>query len=180
MSAAVLAYLDKAIATFDGDPPANDYQRGHLEALKVARAELATILAAERVAPRGPLLELRRYVNELLPGTENRNDLERIYELLETPIPMILHCPKCGEQHVDVADPENGWHNPPHRSHLCPGCGTIWRPADVATTGVAMIETGSSADTWRPPLLLTEEVDPQCEGCELPMSVCDCEEVGRQ
>src|SRR5574340_600312 len=25
-----------------------------------------------------------------------------------------------------------GWDNPPHRSHLCHGCGHIWRPADVA------------------------------------------------
>jgi hypothetical protein len=43
---AVLEHLDRAIATFDSDPPANDYHRGHLEALKVARAELATIEVA--------------------------------------------------------------------------------------------------------------------------------------
>lgn len=40
----VLDYLDKAIATYDGDPPANDYQRGHLDALKTARVELAGAL----------------------------------------------------------------------------------------------------------------------------------------
>jgi hypothetical protein len=43
----VLAYLDKAVATYDGDPPANDYQRGHLDALKVTRAEMASALADE-------------------------------------------------------------------------------------------------------------------------------------
>jgi hypothetical protein len=45
---AVLEHLDRAIATFDSDPPANDYHRGHLEALKVARAELAGIEATFR------------------------------------------------------------------------------------------------------------------------------------
>ena len=83
------------------------------------------------------------------------------------PIPMILHCPKCHVQHVDA--PEwveapgtaiNGhtgekttyvgveWKNPPHRSHLCHACGIVWRPADVATTGVASIATRGRADTW--------------------------------
>lgn len=32
-------YLDRAIAGFVGDPPATEYQRGFLDALKVARAE---------------------------------------------------------------------------------------------------------------------------------------------
>lgn len=68
----------------------------------------------------------------------------------ETPIPMVLHCPRCGEQHIDVATPE--WDNPPHRSHACqtPGCGTIWRPADVATTGVESITTQGKSDNWFP------------------------------
>ena len=45
----IFDYLDRAIATFNRDPPANDYQRGHLDALKVARAELAAM--AEMAAP---------------------------------------------------------------------------------------------------------------------------------
>lgn len=65
-----------------------------------------------------------------------------------TPIPMVLHCPECGIQHVDKAEPEKGWDNPPHRSHLCHGCGCIWRPADVPTDGVAAISTRGAADTW--------------------------------
>lgn len=76
-------------------------------------------------------------------------------------IDMILYCPNCGVQHVDGADgrflsgeftcPDDSsktWDNPPHRSHLCHDCGCIWRPADVATNGVAEIKTEGKADTW--------------------------------
>lgn len=63
-------------------------------------------------------------------------------------IPMILYCPACGAQHIDRPQPEKGWTNPPHRSHECQACGCIWRPADVATTGVEKIETTGRADTW--------------------------------
>jgi hypothetical protein len=65
-----------------------------------------------------------------------------------SPVPMLLFCPKCGLQHVDAPDEAKGWHNPPHRSHLCAGCGTIWRPADVPTTGVDQIGTRGSSDTF--------------------------------
>lgn len=61
------------------------------------------------------------------------------------PIPMVLHCPSCGLQHIDA--PTEEWNNPPHRSHLCHGCGFIWRPADVPTTGVAAIQTRGKADS---------------------------------
>ncbi|WP_446903052.1 hypothetical protein [Burkholderia sp. YIM B11467] len=74
------------------------------------------------------------------------------------PIDMLLFCPKCGVQHIDAEewhddphDIEQGqirvWDNPPHRSHLCHACGTIWRPADVPTNGVAAIQTRGKADT---------------------------------
>ncbi len=73
------------------------------------------------------------------------------------PIPMLLFCPRCGTQHIDapevVSDARpvlyaDAWTNPPHRSHLCRGCGMIWRPADVPTVGVAKIETRGKADNW--------------------------------
>lgn len=73
------------------------------------------------------------------------------------PINMLLFCPKCGAQHVDAPEKVSGgrpvlyadaWTNPPHRSHLCAQCGTVWRPADVPTNGVAKIETQGKADTW--------------------------------
>lgn len=86
------------------------------------------------------------------------------------PVPMILHCPRCHLQHIDEprhpglgcrrevpqANPSvdgsgpvdlETWMNPPHRSHLCAGCGFIWRPADVPTTGVAAITTRGQNDT---------------------------------
>jgi rubredoxin len=62
------------------------------------------------------------------------------------PVPMILHCPVCGTQHIDQPQPEKDWHNPPHRSHECQSCGHIWRPADVPTTGVESIKTKGQRD----------------------------------
>lgn len=80
------------------------------------------------------------------------------------PIDMVLHCPACGMQHIDEKefdgdrvdpypsstgedDPALSWDNPPHRSHLCHGCGYIWRPADVPTNGVAAVKTTGKADS---------------------------------
>ncbi len=63
------------------------------------------------------------------------------------PIDMILYCPECHTQHIDAPEPEKGWDNPPHKSHLCHCCGRIWRPADVATNGVAKIKTRGEEDT---------------------------------
>ena len=82
----------------------------------------------------------------------------------QAPIDMILHCPACGKQHIDkpegqfypghtaeesvAANKAYGlWDNPPHRSHLCHGCGHIWRPADVPTNGVATIKTKGKNDS---------------------------------
>lgn len=64
------------------------------------------------------------------------------------PIPMILHCPACHLQHIDAPEPETGWTNPPHKSHLCHGCGIIWRPAAVETVGVGRILWPGNNDTW--------------------------------
>lgn len=86
---------------------------------------------------------------------------------------MILYCPNCGMQHIDkpegqfypghtadesvAANKAYGlWDNPPHKSHLCHGCGCIWRPADVATNGVAELKTSGKGDTW--PAVHNEEV----------------------
>ncbi len=63
------------------------------------------------------------------------------------PIDMVLHCPSCGLQHVDEPDERTaGWSNPPHRSHLCHRCGSIWRPADVPTNGVRATQTTGKND----------------------------------
>jgi hypothetical protein len=70
---------------------------------------------------------------------------------LAAPIPMLLFCPACGLQHIDATEPardgEKAWDKPPHRSHKC-ACGTVWRPADVPTVGVASIQTTGQADNW--------------------------------
>jgi hypothetical protein len=83
------------------------------------------------------------------------------------PVPMVLHCPKCGVQHIDASNEEevritaaergfvvgsrdwedfiekNEWLNPPHKTHQCQSCKHEWRPFDYATTGVAsMIVSG--------------------------------------
>lgn len=78
------------------------------------------------------------------------------------PVDMVLYCPACGLQHIDapeeaeVLDTGNGtqyemnpdrWLNPPHRSHLCHGCGIVWRPADIETNGVDRIKTKGAHDT---------------------------------
>ncbi|CAJ5043914.1 Uncharacterised protein [Burkholderia pseudomallei] len=83
------------------------------------------------------------------------------------PIDMLLFCPKCGAQHVDAPEKASddrpvlyadAWTNPPHRSHLCHACGTVWRPADVPTNGVAAIQTSGKADTWSGQPVLRAEV----------------------
>jgi hypothetical protein len=77
---------------------------------------------------------------------------------------MLLFCPQCNAQHVDAPETERNyqarlsnampaelgprWTNPPHKSHLCHNCGNVWRPADVATNGVAEIKTRGTRDTW--------------------------------
>lgn len=64
------------------------------------------------------------------------------------PVQMLLFCPNCGLKHVDEPDERTpDWTNPPHKSHLCHGCGCIWRPADVPTEGVNAIATIGKADT---------------------------------
>lgn len=66
----------------------------------------------------------------------------------EVSIDMILFCPVCGSKHIDAAEGE--WTNPPHKSHLCGNCRTVWRPADIVTNGVAKIKTRGENDTWWP------------------------------
>lgn len=82
------------------------------------------------------------------------------------PIDMLLLCPACGMQHIDAVETgttlsRSGldtltetevvtWSNPPHRSHMCHGCGHQWRPADVATNGVRSIKTKGKNDSPAP------------------------------
>lgn len=61
------------------------------------------------------------------------------------PLPMVLHCPECKQQHIDVGE----FATRPHRTHRCtaeagngPGCGHEWRPALVRTVGVKELPDG--------------------------------------
>lgn len=84
--------------------------------------------------------------------------LREVTDRITRPIDMVLHCPKCGEQHIDASEPRSvtlnrvrdshsaAWTNPPHRTHLCHSCGHRWRPADVATNGVAAVKTRGKDD----------------------------------
>lgn len=74
-------------------------------------------------------------------------------------VDMILFCPKCGAQHIDLPEFVNDlptdpvrdvWTNPPYRSHLCHSCNHIWRPSDVHTNGVAEIRSKGVNDSTPP------------------------------
>ena len=52
------------------------------------------------------------------------------------PVPIVLFCPICYKQHIDEPNPETGWDNPPHKTHLCLYCGHLWRPLEYCTVGV--------------------------------------------
>jgi hypothetical protein len=93
------------------------------------------------------------------------------------PVDMILHCPSCGLQHIDAPDDRTiGWVNSPHRSHLCHGCGHIWRPADVPTNGVVSIATQGKVDS--PPVQPAPagEVVARPDLAKLKRHVCDLRE----
>lgn len=58
----------------------------------------------------------------------------------KTPVDLVLHCPACGKQHLDVGE----FRTRVHRKHLCEntpdgpktGCGHLWVPHEYATRGV--------------------------------------------
>jgi hypothetical protein len=52
-----------------------------------------------------------------------------------------------GEKQCKYCGSPPHWTNPPHRSHKCSHCKIVWRVADVATTGVAGINTRGEKDT---------------------------------
>jgi hypothetical protein len=45
---------------------------------------------------------------------------------------IVTTCPDCGLLHLDVG----AWRDRPHRTHLCAGCGRLWRPSEGHTRGV--------------------------------------------
>jgi hypothetical protein len=100
----------------------------------ISRDEQGAVDCCEEHAKNLPPLSLNRMLECFPPETF-------------LPIPMILFCPACGLQHIDLPKPEIGWANPPHRSHECQGCKFTFRPADIPTAGVAKIETRGKRDS---------------------------------
>ena len=62
-----------------------------------------------------------------------KGDFTGIVMAIDAPEPMILHCPKCGTQHID----RGVWGTTRiHRTHLCAACGHLFKPFNYATVGV--------------------------------------------
>jgi hypothetical protein len=57
----------------------------------------------------------------------------------DAPLKLVLHCPKCGLQHVDT----NEWARRHHRKHLCKpedgGCGHVWQPPSIASCSFGVL-----------------------------------------
>ena len=52
--------------------------------------------------------------------------------IANTPLDLVLDCPRCGEVHLD----EDEWINRNHRTHMCRNCQHTWRPKPYWTRGV--------------------------------------------
>lgn len=103
-------------------------------------AELQDVLETGTVLP-VELIAKARHWRSLCEGLGKQIEQERA-----RPVDMLLFCPKCVTQHIDAPNAEKNWTNPPHRSHECQACQHVWRPADVATNGVAEIKTRGERD----------------------------------
>lgn len=121
------------------------------------RTEVCFLLELDCGCSTGYTPQSMKEINELAERALHLQTMDKAiitpnYPEEEEPIPMVLHCPRCGVQHIDVATDD--WPNPPHRSHACQteGCGTIWRPANVATAGVPSITSKGKSDNWHPEL----------------------------
>lgn len=76
---------------------------------------------------------------------------------MDKPLPIITHCPKCAKHHVD----EGEWATKPHRTHLCAGCGTTWRPAAIPTVGVPQLPRCAALSSISGARCVLEEGHPQ-------------------
>jgi hypothetical protein len=108
-----------------------------------ARERIAE-LQAEIVAVSAALLPVSDRTGEAHSLGEAVGNIVR---QLSDPIEIVIHCPECGEQHIDEPVVSLGWTNPPHRTHLCEFCGITWRPCSRHTVGVASVPQGPKS-TW--------------------------------
>ncbi len=97
--------------------------------------ELEALRESRRISDlRGDVaLEAQRALEQEI--SELEDSTERLRTALLAPIPMRLHCPSCGELHVD----EGVWVTKVHFHHACQHCGEVWRPSVRATVGVRFL-----------------------------------------
>lgn len=97
---------------------------------------LVDMVVNARDSGRAKLAELNTLRDECRQHLARINVLEsRIASLPDAPIPMHLYCPMCHVQHVDAGE----FATKSHHTHACQSCGTVWRPAIVATVGVQFL-----------------------------------------
>jgi hypothetical protein len=74
-----------------------------------------------------------------------------LIDLSTTPFRMVMSCPFCCKPHVDRGE----WTTKLHKTHLCvddtetapeQGCGTLWRPSEYPTVGVATLQDTTYLD----------------------------------
>ena len=99
-------------------------------------ADVIQLLEKSRAAGANPIRGTRvefYYEGLLADLTEAFEDASRVARC--TPIPMRLHCPACGELHIDDGE----FATKIHATHACQECGNVWRPAVVPTVGVMFL-----------------------------------------
>lgn len=98
--------------------------------------------------------ELNASLRQMIEGINEKYRQEGYRLALNTPLDMLLWCPRCFEQHVDESNPFvcetcglygenecicdvfNPWLNPPHKTHRCNFCNHTWKPSIRPTNGV--------------------------------------------
>jgi transcription elongation factor Elf1 len=112
----------------DGNGMMHDNKAAY-ETFECARCG-ATVAVHDGAAEKPPILCARCSQGMRIAALEQELMAER-----ESPIPIRLECPSCGELHID----EGAFATKPHHTHACQHCGHVWRPAVRATVGVRFL-----------------------------------------
>jgi len=77
------------------------------------------------------------------PLADEPKDIPHPAKSDSSPVPVVIACPACGEQHID----EGEWATTrTHKTHQCQGCGHEWRPFPYATVGVSALPLVQGGD----------------------------------
>lgn len=104
-----------------------------VECLRMAIEHLSRVMG-------NPAVQVNLRLDQTIESQTVALAVNRLALAMTEPVPMMLFCPKCGKQHVDKPDVANGWLNPPHATHTCAYCKTLWRPSNRNTAGVSLIK----------------------------------------